>query len=413
MIFEPGTILKISYPSSQTTYFVTVTASTNSSVTFNKPVWSLPSIGTYVESGSTVYPQTSVSPNGEANGLARENLFYFNIAAGIKSDRYQLPNVFGSPTQIFDTPKSNNLSKQFEKIKGDSNILSTNRLSKYAVDTTTNPGDFYVQITSQSPLNAAYTTLSWYINDDDLLVAVPTARASVKTFYFTTQQSVPFDIGSTIKFTSYDNGAPSTYFAIVLAASQTSVSIDYPAWSVNSFTTYIESASTVYSQASVTIGGSIGTPRLNFFYFNQAPGKLADHWQNGSALNSQIQIFDTPKVSKLQDSFVIKESVSSELLNYKLTIDRTKVPSTGLELFFFPSSNGAITLQNLIRGYKTGNDLTYSDVNKIKLNSGTVELFYNPSAGLVTTFRTGGSKRGETGISDPSYKKKDPIQFWN
>ena len=296
--FDVGSTVKVSNINGPFTFFATVTAATKNSVSFAQPSWYVTTSGTYVESGSTVFPQNYVDPQGPAIN-ARENLYYFNLAPSLRADRYQLPNAFAGSSQVVQLDSTvPQLAKQFEVIRDVSRV--------------------------------AYTA------------------------------------------DNFDN----------------------------------------YRDQTAPVLWNPTTPIENLYYFNLAPALRADHWQHRTDLNSQLQVFETPKLLKLSSARVLRESVRSSLLNYNFSIKQLKTPASGSEVFFVRENRGVVTLPNLIRGLAI-NKPEINSLDRLKLNSGRVEVFDNPNSGFVIRFKTGDSKTGQRGIQDPAAQKKEPIQFWN
>lgn len=296
--FDVGSRVKVTNVNTPVSFFATVTAATKNSVSFAQPAWYVTTSGTYVESGSTVFPQNYVEPLGQATN-ARESFYYFNIAPSIRADKYQSPNVHAFPTQIHQLDEVvYQLPKQFEEIRDFSSLT--------------------------------YTT------------------------------------------DNFDN----------------------------------------YRNQTAPVLANPVTPIENLYYFNMAPGIRADYWQHSMPLTANVEVFDTPKLLKLSASRVLRESVRSGFLVYDFSIKQLKTPATAQELFFLQDNSGAVTIQNLIRGLEI-NKPDINLVEKLKVNSGSVEVIYNPDSGFVVRMKTGDSKIGQRGIQDPAAQRKEPIQFWN
>ena len=296
--FDVGSTVKVSNVNGPFTFFATVTAATKNSVSFAQPSWYVTTSGTYVESGSTVFPQNYVDPQGPAIN-ARENFYYFNLAPSLRADRYQLPNAFAGSSQVVQLDNVvPQLSKQFEIIR------------------------------------------------------------DIPSLSYTTD--------------NFDN----------------------------------------YRDQTTPVLWNPTSPIENLYYFNLAPAMRADHWQHRTDLNSQVQVFETPKMLKLSAARVLRESVRSSLLNYNFSIKQLKTPASGSEVFFVRENRGVVTLPNLIRGLAI-NKPEINKLDRLKLNSGRVEVFDNPNSGFVIRMKTGDSKVGQRGIQDPAAQKKEPIQFWN
>jgi hypothetical protein len=69
---------------------------------------------------------------------------------------------------------------------------------------------------------------------------------------------------------------------------------------------------------------------------------------------------------------------------------------------------GKTLLREMVREVPTV--LDYLSATKVKLNTNTVQLFYAPDNGLINKLKSG---YYGAGITDPTFRKTEPIQFWN
>ena len=152
--YPVGTYVAVTNTSGQT-QTVLVTAASNSSVAFNSPLTNFVTNGSAVSLAAAsidYYPQTSVSTN-LAPTNARENLYYFYIAPGLRSNSTInqgrqfvsfANNVGGASavtklikysvltvsTEVFFAPTNGNLQKQIAIIKDGTNNIVSGTLAK-------------------------------------------------------------------------------------------------------------------------------------------------------------------------------------------------------------------------------------------------------------------------------------------
>ena len=144
--YSVGSIIKIGniYGAS---YTATVVASSIGSVSIAMPRLALPSVGTYVETSATVYSQLLVKPVSRNNtGLARDNLYYFNMAPGIRvlnnasiatvslsTNTGQLTKAVEVVKDVGTTIRASQLQKSIEVIRADRVLIKVDKVSAVAV----------------------------------------------------------------------------------------------------------------------------------------------------------------------------------------------------------------------------------------------------------------------------------------
>ena len=228
-------------------------------------------------------------------------------------------------------------------------FADVNKLSQFSPDIY--PGDFKFEVIGQSA-DSTSTIVSYYLEYDvnsDLLFTTPVI-SSTKTLYFNNTFVVPFEVGSNIKISNLNSG--DVRFVTVLSSTKNSVTFAKPSWSVDVTGLFVESGFTVYSQYNVSTDVAPINSRENFYYLNLAPFIRSDRWQHFSDV-LHTQPYDISPIDGLG---------------------------------------------NMQQSYESVRDPT--DVADLLLSA-------DRRLGKITVFRV------DMGLADPTFKKKDPIQFWN
>jgi hypothetical protein len=156
----------------------------------------------------------------------------------------------------------------------------------------------------------------------------------------------------------------------------------------------------------------VQSPREALYYFYIAPGIKADVWQRLTNRNT---------IGPAQ------QSLSQGLLN------PLKVGKDSIQDFRLAPSQG--NLQKAFEIIKGTNEVPLINLVKtLKVNKDAVEIFYAENNGnlqkafeivkdvfntfklphaYVIRLKTGDDKKGQSGVQDPTFRKKEPIQFWN
>jgi hypothetical protein len=115
------------------------------------------------------------------------------------------------------------------------------------------------------------------------------------------------------------------------------------------------------------------------------------------------QVFNAPGISQLPQQFEKIKSVPDNI-----TVGRTRtVTKLSNDLTKF-NQTGKTLLINFVREVSV--NINYLSMTKYKVNTDRLQMFYTPVPGMVTKFKSGAYG---VGIVDPTYRKQEPIQFWN
>jgi len=342
-----------------------------------------------------------------------------------KIEQVKIPK---NATYVFYTPSSSQLQKQLEVIRATISLVRTDKINSTQVLRSdrivlkTDRVKSGIVVRSGSELNrpiprieknrvpAIWTSVYFapsssnltpytdFRNPGDFKFAV-TGQSSDRTFYFATQTTVPFTVGSTVKISNiYEL---TTYYSNIIAADYSSVTIATPSWNIPGDGTFVETGATVYSQYLGSNRASrTGSPIDNFYSFNTAPSIRADHWQRVDVRTTPTIGLYTPSSGNMQKAF---ETVRAETatLQYsqlqkqleviradRITIRSGKVNSAAAlrgipnEAIVFDPNNLQKQLE-IVRADKTGN--ASGLVNKVKVPSNSSSLFYTPLIGKTNS----------------------------
>ena len=353
---------------------VLVTAATNSSIAFNDPFTGFVVNGSAVSLASAsveYYPQSSVRTNVQPTN-PRENLYYFNMAPGIKAEK----NI---------SVASDNVNLQANVLGKSSNIAILKDINSYAdirttsgkmstfdnVGLTTEPiTNGTARISSYFPLvgrNTEYTSdvLVWYSFDNVTLTTVPVG-SSIAVLYFqeNTATTLLYPTGSLVRVVG-NNGYDRTF--TVISSTNTSVSFldpgDLPSTSgsfitntSNNYPTVVNFPATQYTppypiDTYVTITNSIG---------KKATVRVL-------AANNSAIAFTTPYVDFLTDNSTVSIANASVVVYPRTSVYTNVPPTNSREILFYTE---------FVPGYRRGvvynvygNEM--ADVSSVILNQAT------------------------------------------
>jgi hypothetical protein len=365
---------------------------------------------------STVYNASFVSLTTKPTN-AIENLFYAMFLPSIRQDRYQtnfntftlnpIPPILQSPgiskltsVSVLTGDRTRLLTAQLQKpievVKGLPNTSFVFDLPKLrAISKLADPYIFKTQNTLLRDIIK--------VREDFFLLFLEDNQGKVISVNLL--KDVAPDQSSSIinqydtKITSLTTRPTTARENFYYANSLPSIRQDRYQTNFNTFTLYpdnrvISPDTTPYSlQKPIVIVRSIKTVLTNGVFENP----LRFNYKT-------TQVFDTPGVSQLQKSFEkIKAVPDARVVGRAQTVSKL-----GTALVNF-NQTGKTLLRDFLRDIPVS--LDYLSMKKYKVNKGEVQVFDSPAAGLVTRFKTG-TLYG-IGIADPTFRKQEPIQFWN
>ena len=302
---------------------------------------------------SSVYPQQYVSVN-TAPTNARENLYYANIAEGLRANRNIVAkNSVDSEQTLFSVDKVSSVTKVQE-------ISSPLTVNKVAAVTKL--------VSLSNILQVQKLRSAVVVKPDTLKLSINRSEQ-----YFLQESDVRFPV---------------------------------------------ESSNVVRPTINPT------SPRENFWYFKIAPGYRSNSTliQGFSLVNtSELEI--QPRIEKLD----IKKEISSvfslplEITNLEKTLAKLQTFSYNLTVSKIGSG---FTARQAI--FDTGLEFLNRQIFAVKSDTITsLNSFINNSKIIVVAdkivletdqidrYKTGDFKQGSTGITDVTFRKREPIQFWN
>ena len=278
--FEVGSTIRISNPSRNYSVTATVTDCTFTSVSYTGADLPVETSGTFVESGTTLYPQRSVRTT-TAPANARENLYYATIAPGLRGSKTisQARAYSGIPSSERNVMRIEKLAVPPTKIG-----VTTVDIKNFGKLKPFEPGipvpDFKLLVTGQSldPSTPTFNADTIYLDQDPsdgyIWNDIVPNPSSTKTLYFSNQKSIRFEIGSTIKISNNNSGY--NFTAIVTDCTFDSVSYAGSDLLVDLSNTFVESGATLYPQRLVRTSVAPVNARENLYYATVAPGFRGD-----------------------------------------------------------------------------------------------------------------------------------------
>ena len=138
------------------------------------------------------------------------------------------------------------------------------------------------------------------------------------------------------------------------------------------------------------------------------------------AMPNDATVFDPGQLRKQLE--IIKETAPIRSVNKLLSAEKVRAAEPVLLVSKLVSAvkikepGNRLSVNKLISINVLRNvvlSITADEFNRINFRSDQSEVWYVANSGQIIRLKTGNTALGQTGISDVSAVKKEPIQFWN